>query len=200
MKKLKKMIKKEKEKVDKQKNSEKISGSRSAQMMFKTALRNHIDLTNIADNKANILLTISTGVLTFGLPIATSFLESSPYLIMPTIILMLTCLLTIIFATLATRPIQMSGLSNPEALRQGKSNLFFFGNFYKMNINDYQYNLKTIISNDDYLENVIISDLFYLGKALGEKYAKLRVCYMIFMIGITATVIAYAISYYLHIQ
>ncbi len=198
LKKMKKALAKEKEKAEKKKNSEKISGNRSAQMMFKTALRNHIDLTNIADNKANILLSISTGVLTFGLPIATSYLEMSPYLKVPTVILMLTCLFTIIFATLATRPIKMNGQSTPEQLSQGKTNLFFFGNFYKMDISDYQNHLKNIISNEEYLENIIISDLFYLGKALGDKYAKLRVCYLIFMIGITATVIAYAISYYSH--
>lgn len=215
LKKIKKMSKKELGKTPKTSQSEKktskkekkkkktdatIAGSRSAQMMFKTSLRNHIDLTNIADNKANILLTISTGVLTFGLPIATSYLSSSPYLIFPTIILMLTCLLTIIFATLATRPIKMNGFSSPELLSQGKTNLFFFGNFYKMNLKDYQSNLKIIIGNEDYLEDIIISDLFYLGKALGEKYARLRVCYLIFMIGITATVITYVITYMSHIK
>ncbi|MEM9822510.1 MAG: Pycsar system effector family protein [Bacteroidota bacterium] len=198
LKKVKKMLKKEKDKAEKRKQSEKISGNRSAQMMFKTALRNHIDLTNIADNKANILLTISTGILTFGLPIASAYLSSSPYLMAPTIILMLTCLFTIIFATLATRPIEMSGQPSPELLRNGKSNLFFFGNFYKMNIEDYQANLKAIISNEEYLENIIISDLFYLGKALGEKYARLRKCYLVFMIGITATVIAYVVSFSMH--
>ena len=78
--------------------------------------------------------------------------------------------------------------------------MFFFGNFYKMKIQNYQENLKTIIGNEDYLENIIMSDLFYLGKALGEKYAKLRTCYLIFMVGITFTVATYAISYYMHIH
>ena len=36
-----------------------ITGSRSAQMMFKTALRNHLDLSNLADNKANIMICIN---------------------------------------------------------------------------------------------------------------------------------------------
>ena len=36
-----------------------ISENKSAQMMFKTALRNHLDLSSLADNKANIMLSIN---------------------------------------------------------------------------------------------------------------------------------------------
>ena len=183
--------------AQKKKDSESISGNRSAQMMFKVSLRNHIDLTNIADNKANIMLSINMAVLTFGIPIGAGYIEDYPYLIFPIILLATTSLLTIIYATLATRPIKMQGTTSPENLATGKTNLFFFGNFYNMSLPDYQEGIKNIIKHEDRLETTIINDLYFLGKALGKKYNQLRKCYMIFVIGITITVLAFAISFYL---
>ncbi len=172
-----------------------ISGNRTAQMMFKTALRNHIDLTNIADNKANIMLSINAIVITITMPLLASNIKGNMYLLPPTSILLLTCLLSIIFATLATRPIKTKGITNPNLLDTGQSNLFFFGNFYKMSINEYHNSLKEVVGSDDLLESSVMNDLYYLGVALGKKYNQLRTCYGIFMIGITLTVITFAVSF-----
>ncbi len=199
IKKVKQMLEKELKKIAKLKSAETISGNRSAQMMFKVALRNHIDLTNIADNKANIMLTINMAVLTFVVPFGVGSLSDYPdypYLKIPLILLALTSLLTIIYATLATRPIKMMGKTSPENLATGKTNLFFFGNFYNMNLPDYQEGIRNIIKHEDRLEKTIINDLYFLGKALGNKYNQLRNCYVIFVVGITITVFAFAFSFY----
>lgn len=172
-----------------------IADSRSAQMMFKTSLRNHIDLTNIADNKANIMLSINTLLITLSMPLFAGFYTENHFILIPFSILALTCTLTIIFATMATRPIKMLGSIKPEKIKEGKSNVFFFGNFFKMDTSQFHSAVNEVISDQELLEKTIVNDLYYLGKALGEKYAKLRICYMIFMVGITATVITFALSF-----
>ncbi|MEL6924304.1 MAG: hypothetical protein AAFO94_09665, partial [Bacteroidota bacterium] len=43
----------------------------------------------------------------------------------------------------------------------------------------------------------IVNDLYYLGEALGDKYAMLRKCYMVFMIGMTLSVMAFALAFWL---
>lgn len=175
-----------------------ITNSKSAQMMLKTSLRNHIDLSTLADNKANIMLSVNALIITFIVPMAVGQIKETPYLLLPILLLLLTCLISMIFATLATRPIKMAGKTDPMIVEQGKSNLFFFGNFYKMDFDNYKSGIYQVLENEDDLDDSIMRDLFFLGKSLGSKYAQLRVCYTIFMVGVSLTVIAFLAAYGLY--
>ena len=164
-------------------------------MMFKTTLRNQIDLTNIADNKANIMLTINSALITLGIPLIAGELDANPHLIYPAITLLLTCILAIVFATLVTRPVKMAGKTDLENLNKGNTNLFFFGNYFKMPQNGYRQGLKTIVESDELLDKTIVNDLYFLGLSLGRKYSRLHTTYSIFMVGMVVTVIVYALSF-----
>lgn len=192
-KKAKKNVAKPKKINDKTGNT--IATNRSAQMMFKTSLRNHIDLSSLADNKANIMLSVNALIITIAVPMATAYINESPHLMASVIILLLTSLCSMIFATLATRPIPMSGLTTKEEIHEGRSNLFFFGNFHRMTLKEYEEGMEEIIRNDENLEASIKRDLFFLGSSLGKKYNQLRICYNLFMIGIVISVLLFGISY-----
>jgi putative nucleotidyltransferase with HDIG domain len=166
-----------------------LTQSKSAQTQVKTALRNHIDLSAIADNKASMMVTINAMILTVGLPLLISNLENVPHLFSSTIVVALTSVVSMIFATMATKPIQMDGLTDIALISQRKTNLFFFGNFYKMSFDDYEEGINQVIGDDELLNNSIARDLFFLGKSLGKKYDYLRTCYNVFMIGITLATI-----------
>ena len=172
-----------------------INGNRSAQMMFKTALRNHIDLTSIADNKANIMLSVNALIITITISLVGSKVDTNNHLILPAIVLLTTSVVSIIYATLATRPIKTKGLTELDKIKSGPTNLFFYGNFYKMPFQNYKEGVQTVIQDDRKLDDSITSDLYYLGKALGTKFARLRTCYNVFAVGLTLTAIAFAISY-----
>jgi predicted metal-dependent HD superfamily phosphohydrolase len=172
-----------------------ISDSKSAQTMFKTSLRNHIDLSTLADNKANIMLSVNALIITIVMPLAASFVKGNIYGLIPMILLLLTCLTSMIFATLATRPIKMGGLTDEQTISSGKSNLFFFGNFYRMTFDKYEKGMIEVISDNSKLDNSIMRDLFFLGSSLGRKYRQLRICYTIFMWGVIITVLTFALLY-----
>lgn len=203
---LKKLVKKKKAKlklVDK--NSAKVAklkpppntlnSNKSAQMMFKTALRNHLDLSNLADNKANIMLSVNALIITFGIPLAAPYLDDYPYLLAPLLCLIITCIGSMIYATLATRPIKMTGYTPEEQIKSAGSNLFFFGNFFKMSFKEYQQGMQHIMDDEAKLEDSIMRDLYFLGKSLGHKYQRLRTCYTVFMAGIIVTVLIFGFSY-----
>ncbi len=194
---LKKTAKKER-KLDEKQVKSSLQGSKSVQMMFKTALRNHIDLSTLADNKANIMLSVNALIITVAMPMAVSYILEQPKLIYPVMSLLLTCLLSMIFATLATRPIKMTGETTLEKVKSQESNLFFFGNFYKMKYPEYKKGMSEVISDEEMLEDTIQRDLFFLGKSLGNKYYQLRVCYNIFMVGIIISVILFIVIYRLN--
>ncbi|MEO0337978.1 MAG: Pycsar system effector family protein [Bacteroidota bacterium] len=172
-----------------------ISDSKTAQTMFKTALRNHIDLSTLADNKANIMLSVNALIITIIVPMAVGQIRETPFLILPILILLVTCLVSMIFATLATRPIKMGGDTDMETIKSGSSNLFFFGNFYKMSFNKYKLGIQTVLKDNEDLEDSIMRDLFFLGKSLGTKYRQLRICYTIFMAGVSLAVLIFLIAY-----
>lgn len=172
-----------------------IGTNRSAQMMFKTALRNHMDLSNLADNKANIMLSVNALIVTIAVPMAAGYVNDSPHLMAPLIVLLLTCLCSMIFATLATRPIPMTGITTITDIEEGRANLFFFGNFYKMGIHEYDSGMDQVIQKDTNLESAIKRDLYFLGRSLGRKYNQLRICYNLFMIGVVLSVLMFGISY-----
>ncbi|MEL7223051.1 MAG: Pycsar system effector family protein, partial [Bacteroidota bacterium] len=117
------------------------------------------------------------------------------HLMVPVIILLLTCLSSMIFATLATRPIPMTGHTSEEAIQEGRANLFFFGNFYRMDLKSYDEGMDQVISKDQSLESAIKRDLYFLGRSLGNKYNQLRICYNLFMIGVVLSVILFGLSY-----
>ncbi len=173
-----------------------ISTSKSAQTQFKTALRNHIDLSAIADNKANIMVTVNALIITVALPVLAGQMQTNEYLAVPGIMLLVVCVTSMIYATLATRPIKMSGYSSLEDVQSKRSNLFFFGNFYKMKYDEYQKGISSVLSDEAILDSSITRDLFFLGKSLGAKYSRLRMCYNIFMYGITIVVIAFCVAYF----
>jgi HD superfamily phosphodiesterase len=172
-----------------------ISKSKSAQMMFKTTLRNQIDLTNIADNKANIMLSINSLLITIGIPMLGSNLKEHPNLVYPAVVLLLTCILSIVFATLATRPVKMHGLTDLNAIDKGNTNLFFFGNFFKMSREDYMKGLMRVMQTEENIDMSIVNDLYFLGRTLGNKYHRLRITYQIFMFGMVATVATFGALY-----
>ncbi len=177
-----------------------IQNSRSAQMMFKTALRNHLDLSTLADNKANIMLSVNALIITVVMPVTITYVGGNYYYLIPLACLLLTCLSSMTYATLATRPIKMTGYTPLDKIKQGQSNLFFFGNFYRMDLTEYEEGMNQVLADNDKLDGSILRDLYFLGRSLGTKYNQLRKCYNLFMLGIFGTVLVFAVCYVLSLE
>jgi hypothetical protein len=130
-------------------------------------------------------------IITFTLPLLGERIAADKQMLIPTLILLAVCIVAMVFATLATRPIPMAGKSSMEEIKGKKSNLFFFGNFYEMTFNEYESGMREVVGDDELLDNAITRDLFFLGKALGKKYQYLRLCYNFFMYGIILAVLSF---------
>jgi predicted metal-dependent HD superfamily phosphohydrolase len=166
---------------------------RGIETMFRSTYRTHISLSSIADNKANILLSINSIIISIlGSSILSSGLEGlSEYvaMIFPIITLGLTCILTIVFAILSTRPSVSSGTFTREDILQKRTNLLFFGNFHSMPLNDYLWGISEMMKDSDYLYGSMSKDIYFLGVVLAKKFKLLRTAYTIFMYGMVVTVV-----------
>ena len=198
-KKIEKQKKKEADKLeDELKKKEKIEKpDRGVDTLFRVTLGNHTRLSGIADSKANILLSVNAIIISIALSSIIPKLDSpkNAHLVIPTFIMLMSSVITIIFAILSTRPKVTSGVFTREDIENKKINLLFFGNFYKMPLEEYDWAMNEMMKDRDYLYSNMIKDLYYLGLVLQRKYNLLRIAYNFFMIGIIITVVAFVIAF-----
>jgi predicted metal-dependent HD superfamily phosphohydrolase len=167
---------------------------RGIETMFRTTSHNHILLSEMADNKANILITINSIILSIVVSVLVRKLEENPRLLIPTVLLVMVCLATTVFAILSTRPIVNTGTFTREDIHAKKTNLLFFGNFFGMNLPDYEWGMREMMKDSEYLYGSLIKDIYYLGKVLGRKYKYLRIAYNIFMFGFVLSILSFMIA------
>jgi HD superfamily phosphodiesterase len=170
------------------------SGERGVETMFRNVMRTHVEFSALADNKANIMISVNTLLLTAIIAILARKLDSNPHLILPTAIITIVSLSTLIFATIVTRPKITSGLFTREDIEKKRANLLFFGNFYKMDLKNFEWGMTELMNDKIYLYGSMIKDFYFLGQVLGQKYRYLRICYNIFMYGLIISVIAFTIA------
>lgn len=199
LKKLQKEAKKDKIKVEEFnfKKQKAKTPERGIETMFRVTLRNHITLSNIADTKANILLSVNAIIISLALSNLIPKLDnpSNHYLIIPTVIFVIFSLASMALSVLATRPNITSGKFSREDVENKKVNLLFFGNFHKMKLEDFEWAMGEMMADRDYLYSSMKKDLYFLGLVLHKKYKILRFTYAIFLMGIIVSVIAFAISF-----
>lgn len=171
---------------------------RGIETMFRVTSQNHIQLSAIADTKANIMISVNSIIVSLILSILIRKLEDVPQLILPTALLTFSCLLATVFAILAARPNVTSGRFTKEDIENKQANLLFFGNFHKMSLPDYEWGIRAMMADGDFLYSSMTRDIYFLGKVLGKKYQLLRLSYTIFMFGFVVSVIAFAIAAYLY--
>lgn len=170
---------------------------RGIDTFFRVTLNNHTTLSGIADSKANILLSVNAIIISIALSSIIPKLDSptNSHLIAPTFIMLIFSVVSIIFAILSTRPKVTSGTFTREDILNQDVNLLFFGNFYKMPLEEYEWAVNEMMTDRTYLYNSMIKDLYYLGLVLERKYKLLRITYNIFMTGIIVSAIVFIIAF-----
>jgi predicted metal-dependent HD superfamily phosphohydrolase len=179
--------------IDNEKLKTKLNNNKTGQMILKTALRNHINMSQLADNKASTMLSVNALIITISIPMMIPRIAENKLLLLPTAILLFGCIVSVLIATLVTKPFKMKGISEKEDIQNGNADLFFFGNFYKMDFNSYKEGMETTLYDDSLLDQSIFRDLFSSGQALGSKYSKLRTCYTVFIIGLVLSTLSYIV-------
>jgi len=181
--------------MEKKKNKEKLE--RGVETLFRTASSNHMKLSGMADNKAHILLSINSIIISIILSVMAKKLTDATYLVIPTILLLGISVITIVFAVLTTKPKISKGVFTIEQITNREVNLLFFGNFHQMDLDKYEWAIQELMHDKEYLYKSMTKDIYFLGKILAAKYRYLNIGYRIFMYGLLSSVVAYAISFLL---
>ncbi|KQC30992.1 Pycsar system effector family protein [Flagellimonas eckloniae] len=174
------------------------SPDRGIQTLFRVTLKNHLTLSDIADTKANILLSVNAIIISVALSNLIPKLDnpSNAYLVYPTAIFIIFSVVSMVLAVLATRPNVTSGQFTKQDVENKKVNLLFFGNFHKMSLNEYEWAIQELVKDKDYIYSSLTKDLYFLGLVLNRKYKILRTTYTIFIIGIVISVLAFGLAFH----
>jgi predicted metal-dependent HD superfamily phosphohydrolase len=185
-----KMIENRKESIDKKP----ISYSRGVETLFRLTARNQINLNSIADNKSNILISVNAIIISIIITMLAGNIGNMSEDLVPVLVFLFVCLITIIIAILSTRPILINKKFTEEDLKQKNVDLIFFGNFIKMEYEEYLKAIKVMIRDDDHLYSILIKNQYTLGKILSKKFKLVKIAYNVFMIGIIITVIVFLVN------
>ena len=167
---------------------------RGIETMFRISSTNSQRLSDMADNKAHIMITTTSIIISVLLSLLLRKLEDNPQLVIPTLVLLTVCVVTMVFCILATRPRLPNGTFTQDDIKRRDVNLLFFGNFYRMRFDEYDVGMKQMMNDREFLYGTLIRDLYSQGRVLGKKYRLLRKGYSVFMYGIVASVIAFIIA------
>ena len=168
--------------------------TRGIQTMLRLTSENHIRLSDMADGKANILISVNAIIISVILGVLIRKLETDTYLTIPTILFLAFSVVTVIIAIMATRPKISEGRFTKADVMSKRINLLFFGNFYKSTLEEYEWAMNVMMHDKDYLYGSLVKDIHQLGVVLGRKYKLIRLAYIIFTIGIVVSVIAFTLA------
>jgi hypothetical protein len=173
------------------------NATRGRETMFRVVFRTQLNLIRIADNKANMIMGINAMIITILIGILSSRMiftaesfSADPGMMFPVVLILMTALLTAIFAIKAARPKiimpKEDGMSG-----DAKGSYTFFENIWDMDSNEYMSKMKMLINSPNDIYENMITDIHNQAKVLHSKYRSLRVAYMIFLVGYSLSIVSF---------
>lgn len=203
---LKKIEKKKKKKAEE--SGTFAEGKRGVETMFRTTYDTHVSLSQMADNKANMMISLNAVLLSVIITylgakagtktgLVSPTIINNPVLMVPVGLLVATALGSVVTAILSAQPdvTTFKWLKrSPQVAVNRRVNLLFFGNFTKLSLDNFHQGMHELMANRDKLYDNMITDIYYLGEVLSRKYRLLRISYTIFMVGLILTALSFGIA------
>lgn len=173
----------------------KKKGGRGRETLFRATYQNQSNLIQMADNKANIIISINTMIISsiiaitgYG-AIAGKIEAYDTKGIVPIVLIVLSCLISVIFAIQAARPKLLKAKVVGGTMQ--KSSLLFFGIIASYSQQAYLDEMNRLLASGDDLYEHMTIDLYNQGLILKRKYNLLVYAYQVFMFGFILSVLVF---------
>ncbi|MTI21737.1 HD domain-containing protein [Fulvivirga sp. RKSG066] len=175
---------------------------RGIDTLYRANYRTHINLSAIADGKANMMISINTIMISVivtlsgaSLSLSKSYIVENMRFTVPILILLVGALASVVFAVMSARPKVTSKEIDYDKVDKNKISLLYFGNFLGIPRKQFVNYLNELKEDQERLYDSMSLDIYNLGEVLKEKYRLLTISYNIFMTGLTLTVLAFIIIF-----
>jgi hypothetical protein len=177
------------------KNKKDPGTARGIETLFRSAYRVQMDLTGLADNKANMMISINSIIISIILAAVAPKLDANPWLLLPTLVLLAGNLVSIIYAIQAARPRIFRQEVNLEDLHHSAGNILFFGNFASLGQEDFVLGMNRLMAEKSLVYDTMIRNIYGLGTVLNRKFALLQAAYTSFMIALVLGVCSFMLVF-----
>lgn len=185
-------------KAEEKNSSKPVKDGRGIETLYRSVYDYHINLTSIADNKANMMISINTIIISIvitlfgtGFTFASQSEFNSVRFVFPMAFLLLTSLLAVVFAILSARPTVTT--KEKYELSKKDSSILFFGNFAQLHLREFVDRIKELKQVKEELYDSMSIDIYYLGSVLVKKYNYLSWSYNIFMFGMVICAVGFVV-------
>lgn len=172
-----------------------IVGRNTSDYLMQTAQRHHMILSQMADTKANMLLTVSSVVLTISIA-----QMRDPDLRPALLTLCAFTLAALLMAILAVLPKVRA--MDPSEIKNGLPSWFspvFFGHFSALTPDQFHKLIADALRSDAGVYEVLANDLYGLGNYLAkQKYRYLRWAYLFLLSGFVLAMLVMVVKLTLH--
>ncbi len=155
--------------------------------MLRQTRQHHVQLSSMADLKANLLITMSSLVMTLS-----AHLLEQHRLQIPVLILMVGCGVTILLGAYSVMPKLplRRGDGPPPDPASPALNLLFFGDFTRLSYEEYAAEMEKVLNDPSRTYETMLREVYALGVFLARrKYRWLRLAYCAFMTGVAASIV-----------
>ena len=165
--------------------------NRGIETMFRNIYRVQMDLTGLADNKANMMISINGIIISIIIAAVAPKLDSNPWLMIPTTVLLLGTMVSLVFSIQAARPRVSHQSITLGDLRHSEGNLLFFGNFAYLRETEFVEGMSELMGDREAIYEAMVRDIHGIGSVLNKKFHLLQKAYSVFMVALVAGVLAF---------
>lgn len=179
----------------------KKGGGRGRETLFRVTFRNQINLIQIADNKANMIISINSLIISvmvtitgFGV-VQDTFEYNRAEIAVPVTLIILTCLMSVVYAIQAARPHIIRNKKGVVEKPAKNTSILFFGTISTKTMDEYMEAMDEMLKSRDQIYNNMIIDIYNQGRVLKRKYHLLSIAYLIFMYGFVFSVLTFLLIF-----
>jgi len=186
------------ENINEKHSTKRKKSNRERETLFRCAYKNQTSLRQIIDNKANIVISINTVLLSSiiaisGFGIISEQMELYNFNLLPLVIIISSSSVSAILAILAAMPKII--ITRDGQLQSEKQSLLFFGEIVNHTQKGFTEKMETLLeSRNDIYEHMTI-DIYNQSLVLKKKYKLLSYAYKVLMYGIGVGVIGFLLLF-----
>lgn len=160
--------------------------------MYRNAYRTQLDLIRLADNKANIMISINGLILSIivaGWTMIKNHAEAIFFI--PISIFILSSLFSMFFSVLAARPKKNNSSAQFDDFAQKKANLMFFYDQVSLSADEYVQAVDQACSSNEHIYHHMSRHIYSLGLVITSKFKLLNIAYSLFIYGLCLSVLSF---------
>jgi len=176
------------------------NGGRGKETLFRVTFRNQINLISIADNKANMIISINSIIISVivsitGFGVISDIEYNKGDIAIPVILIVVTCLLSVVYAIQAARPYLIRPKKGQQEQEVKHTSMLFFGTISTKTMDEYLDEMDELLKSRDKIYKNMTIDIYNQGKVLKRKYHLLSIAYLIFMYGFVFSVLTFLLLF-----